>query len=879
MKRVPFVLFTGLIIIALAGILVPKSVLHPKQKEGLNKEEESQEQSQEESRIPGAYTALETWNAQRAYPGLNISGPEFTKAWELKKEQQLTKSLLRADGTTLPWEPIGPHNTAGRTLTVEFNPQNPNTIWAGSASGGIWLSHTEGLGESAWKRIETGFPELGVMSINFAPNDSNIIYVGTGEVYNVEAAGTGGAYRSTRGTYGIGILKSIDGGITWSKSLDWTTDMGRGVNQVRIDPHNVSRVYAASTEGLLQSTDAGLTWSTIFNEVQVTDILVHDADPNILLLACGNLGSPGRGLYRSDNMGLTWAKISFGVPSDFLGKIMLAKAPSNPDIMYASFGNGFSSTDGATWLCKSINGGATWAIINTTDYSLWQGWFAHDVAVHPDDENELITVGIQVWRSTNGGNTLSLVTTGGLTLGTPPIDGPDGGSTYMHSDIHDVTYHPANPDIVYLAVDGGVFRSENRGINWRSVNGGLQTTQFYNGTSSSFQDSLFYMGGLQDNSTVIWTGTNAWSRNVGGDGSYTAINPDNDQNIFLSWQYLNLCRSYDQGAYFDCGIGPVGFSNPVFIAPFGIALSNPDVMYAAADRIYKSTNNSGTWTPGPALDFNPVLSLGISPSDDEIIYAATAPLGTRGHVFVSINGNLTYTDITGSLPDRYFTDLAVDPVQPSQAYITLSGFGSGHVYRTDNFGLNWTDISASLPDVPHNAIAIDPDIPSNIYVGNDLGVWFSEDTGATWTVWSEGLFEAQIIMDLNVSTVDRRLRGATHGNGAWQRKMEGNVAPPPPPPSGIVDINKALKFEATPNPFYNELKLNMELAIASDVTVSIYNINGQLVKTWPKVEIPTGQFTIQWDGKNDQGGEVAPGIFLVNVQTENGNYSSRIIKQ
>src|SRR4029450_6467691 len=149
---------------------------------------------------------------------------------------QMKQSSSRSTFFPGTWEAIGPMNFGGRTLALCFNPLNPNTIFAGSASGGLWRSFTAGIGPNAWHQIETGFPLLGVAAIAINPTDSNEIFIGTGEVYNDQNTGTGFAVRTTRGTYGIGILKSSDGGMTWSKSLDWQYDELKGVQDILINP-------------------------------------------------------------------------------------------------------------------------------------------------------------------------------------------------------------------------------------------------------------------------------------------------------------------------------------------------------------------------------------------------------------------------------------------------------------------------------------------------------------------------------------------------------------------------------------------------------------------------------------------------------------------
>jgi len=164
-------------------------------------------------KIPGSYKALEFFNYQRAYPDAMIPDGAYSKAFEYHQKRFLTQTRNRSNISAM-----GPLNTSGRTLTVAINPQADSTIYAGTASGGLWRSRSLGLGRS-WEYVETGFPVLGVSTIEFAPQDSMVMYIGTGEVYNFFDTGTDGAYRSTRGSYGIGILKSEDGGLTWKKSL------------------------------------------------------------------------------------------------------------------------------------------------------------------------------------------------------------------------------------------------------------------------------------------------------------------------------------------------------------------------------------------------------------------------------------------------------------------------------------------------------------------------------------------------------------------------------------------------------------------------------------------------------------------------------------
>jgi len=764
-------------------------------------------------KISGAYEALNFLGMQRLYPHERLPARAHYAAWE----KMQTAVAGRSNPVVDPWESMGPHNIGGRTLAIAFNPQNPNTMYLGSASGGLWRSYAGGFGDRAWERVETGFPVLAVSSIAFAPGDSTTLYIGTGEVYNAFLAGTGAAYRSTRGSYGIGILKSTDGGQSWQKSLDWSYDQQQGVWAVKIAPNNPNLIYAATTLGVFKSIDAGANWNQVHDVVMATDLLIHPENPNRIVVGCGNFGSPGFGLYRSLNGGLSWAKISAGVPAQYNGKIQLAMAPSDPNIIYASFGNGFSQSDGASWLCRSSDFGTQWDIRTETDYSQWQGWFAHDVAVSPNDANTLAVVGINVWKSTNGGSSLSLT----------------AGGNEVHADCHDVLYHPTDPNIVYVATDGGLYRSNDGGNDYFGLNGGYQTVQFYNGFSNSAQDPNISFGGLQDNGSIRWNGDLTWTPVFGGDGGWSAVDQNDDSRVYVSWQGLNIQRSLNGGNSFT-SITPPGNEFTVFIAPYVIAEDNADILYAGRVNVYKSVNGGSSWAvtgTGAGLDGNAILSMAISPENSNVVYAATAPIpGSTTHgVFVTVDGGGTWANITGeNLPDRFPMEMTVDPTDESVAYITYSGFGAGHVFRTTDYGATWTDRSAGLPDVPTNALVVDPLFPDFIYVGNDLGVFASTDGGQSWHSYQEGLPSAVMVFDLTIAPANRKLRVATHGNGAYQRDLLDEA---------IAGTDEAVadvfgdKLNLFPNPMRESATLQYELRDKEQVLVRVLDGAGRQVQT------------------------------------------------
>ena len=794
-------------------------------------------------RVPGAFHGLQLLNKGRAYPHPDIPQDGYGKAFDYHKAEFLGGVDLRDDRE---WEAMGPLNTTGRTLTMAFNPQNPNTIYAGSASGGLWRSYNEGEGMS-WQKVETGLPTLGVSTIAFAPADSMTIYIGTGEVYNINRTGDDGAYRSTRGSYGFGILKSTDGGETWTQSLDWTYNNQEGVWMINVSESNPNIITAATTDGIYRSMNAGDSWMQVFDIQMATDLAVDPNNPDRIIAAFGNLGSDQGGVYRSLDGGLTWTQ-SQGIPVGFQGKIQIDMFKQDADVLYASVGNGFWFDDGATWLCKSEDFGATWNILNTIDYSRWQGWFSHDIAIHPTNPDIITPIGIDIWNSTNGGFTISQRTVGGVTLGTPMAGEPDGGPAYSHSDHHFVIYHPTDPNIIYFANDGGIFKSVDGGFSYASMNGGMQTTQFYHGFVVSPIDENIALGGLQDNSTAIFRGDGNWSRAIGGDGSWAAVDPDNPNIMYGSSQNLNARKSTNSGGSWISLPIPDDFDDPLFIAPYAVAPSNGSVLYAAGKNIYKSENSGGSFTElydGFGQSTDPIFTIEIAPSDENVAYFGTSPENEPATIISTTDGGLTYQTNATTLPLRIVNDLSVDANDPATVYAVLSGFGSDHVFKSTDFGINWTSINGNLPDVPTNCIQVDPNDSNHLYVGNDIAVYFSEDGGESWDVIETGVPTAMIAMDFAVSPIDNKLWIATHGNGAYRTDLLST------PILSTTDVNTPLEVNVYPNPAVTTVTIEYDRV--KDITASIYDLSGRKLSAqylgYQRVldvnDIPSGDYVIQ----------------------------------
>ena len=360
--------------------------------------------------------ALDWWGAQRAYPKRTIPDAAYGIAMEQARSFRTRLGGAVEDGVA-PWAAIGPTNVGGRTLCLAFRPGDPNVLYAGSASGGLWKSTTGGVGADAWDPVDTGFPVLGVATIAIDPGNPDVMYIGTGEGYSYQGSDGGEVNRLTRGSYGVGILKTQDGGVTWTHSLDWTYNQSRGVWTIQIDPTNTSRLYAATTEGVYKSVDAGGSWSLVNPVLMATDVRIHPATPSTVWAAHGNFGTTGHGIYRSSNSGQTWTKLAAGLPASWTGKVQLAISPIAPYAVYASVAN----SDVGFGLYRWAPATSSWSLQNATDYAQFQGWYSHYVVVSPFSTGTLFT-GKVTWDAGVSGKLFAI--TINATGREPRTDGP-----------------------------------------------------------------------------------------------------------------------------------------------------------------------------------------------------------------------------------------------------------------------------------------------------------------------------------------------------------------------------------------------------------------------------------------------------------------------
>ena len=845
MKKRSLLLF----LLTIPGILTLVYLLKTTSKESSERREKSEDKHE-------AWDALQFLSKSQAYPFADIPADAYQKASEFYRTHFGNQSATQARLAVSPWVNIGPNNIGGRTLGMAINPNDTAVIWLGSASGGLWKSTTGGIGTNAWTYVPTGFPVRGVSSILINPVNPDIMYIGTGESYSHGTTVNGLITRPTRGSVGIGILKSTDGGLTWQPSLDWQYNQARGIWDLQFNPQNPDVIYAATTEGIYKTTDAGSTWILVLNQLMVMDLLVDPVDTNTIYAGVGNVDSTGSGIYRSTNSGAQWSRLTAGLPGPMTGRITLAMNPQNHRSVLALIADLYSTTG----IYRTFDKGNTWnSITGLMEIVSYQGWYAKGLCFKNDDSTKVMLGGVDVFRSDQSGDF--------------PYQLPN--YFMVHPDVHDIVCSNVDPNKAYILTDGGLYRTDDFGDNFYECTDGYVTSQAYIGSVSA-QNGDLMLTGLQDNNSLRYDGSVYWTPVVGGDGSFNAIDPITDQYQYASLQYLNVAKSIDGGMSFNTYIlqnssSPFGGNSSAFIAPFVLAASNSSVIYAGGDSLYRSDDagNSFYTTSQQQIDSgNFALSIATSAFNEDSVYVCTAPGDTRPmHVMLSADGGQSFLDRSAGLPNRYPRDLAVDPLDSRKVYVAFSGFGAGHLFKSTDAGVSWTDISSSLPDVPFHCITIDTDHPDTLYAGGDLGVFVSVDGGNSWDAFNNGMPDGVMVFDIQLSKADNSIVAFTHGNGTYKAELTSL-------PVGIHTAASPISdFTILGNPVKDQLRFRIKANNAENGSLKIYSSDGKLVKSNTNSQIKSGTSTLEMNTS-----EFLPGIYFLTLEINGNRYTRKFLK-
>ena len=706
------------------------------------------------------YKAFKRWQwfaEPRVFPSGNLKFA--SRGYALEKYQEFlnensrleeTSNNLSSAASVANWTPLGPYGSpagggAGRIQVICANPTNTNSFYVGSAAGGFWMTNNGGI---SYTTTTDQLGSCGVSDIAINPFNTNIIYISTGD-------------RDAGDTYATGVLKSIDGGLTWSNTgLVWQTIQQRRIYRLLINPINPNTLIAATSVGIYRSLNAGQSWSLISSGNYV-DAEYRPNDTTTVYAVTSN------GLSKSINGGASFAGVSAFPSGISANRLSIAVSRANANYLYVLVSN---NSNGFGGLYRSLNSGTTFSLMSSSpnifDWSTTgngtggQGWYDIAIDASPSNANEIIAGGVNSWKSTNGG--------ANWVLNSHWYGG--GGKPYVHADLHYVLY--TSGTTCYLGTDGGVSKTSNNGQNWTEINGNMNIAQMYKiGLASNNSSKL--ITGHQDNGSNLLNGSN-WSQVYGGDGMDCFIDWNNNNTLVASTQNGGFTRSINGGSNWSAIVSGLS-GTPAWVAPIVQDPISANTYYCGYQNVFKSTNQGNTWTI--ISNFNTTLDeIKVSPLNPNIIFATST-----NAIWKTSNGGTTWSNITPTniIGNNQITDLTMDNLNPNNIYITLSGYSAGiKVLASYNGGSTWINYSQGLPNIPTNCIVYVKNSPQGLYLGTDVGVYYREANMSNWISYFTGLPNI-IVQDLEIYYSTGKLRAATYARGVWETNLYSNPTSPP----------------------------------------------------------------------------------------------------
>lgn len=692
-----------------------------------------------------AFKRWEWFTEQRVFP----SGKRIEKDIVSKNFSEFKKTYSDTRSTNGNWSSMGPSTIpggggAGRVNCVRFDPTNSNNVFAGTPAGGLWKSTNAG---TTWSILNTeDLPSMGVYDVAIDPTNTNIIYIATGDVDGSD-------------TYSVGILKSIDAGLTWNPTgLSYVTSGYKLISRILINPTSPNIILAATNNGVYRSTDAGVNWTLTLTGTY-RDMEFKPGTPNTVYV-CGTFFK-----YSTDG-GITWFNSS--ATFSLINRLSMAVTAANPSYVYLLASD--ISNNGFKAVFRSTDSGLNFTTMSdaTTDpnYLGWdndggdvggQGWYDLTIAASPTSANTVFIGGVNIWKSTNGGASFVF-----------NADWTGFAQDYVHADIHDIQFANSSGTTLYAGCDGGVFKSTNTGTDWNDFSNTFCIAQMYRlGVSQT--NATRTLTGWQDNGTNLNNGTGVWDEVVGGDGMECIISHSTSSTQYGSLYYGEIYRTTNLWAS-DTKIVNSGGSaedeDGSWITPYVMWAGNASHLYLGKHQVYKSTNTGTTWTQVGTFPAGGLLNcLAVSPSSGNYIYAS------RGNQLYVTTDGVTWVNRTAGLGSGTITNIAISNIDPNKAWVTHSGYVLGEkVYQTTNAGLTWTNISSNLPNIPANCIVFQNSTSDGLYVGMDVAVYYKDASMTNWILFNTNLPNT-IIDELEIQYSTSKLRAATYGRGLWESDL------------------------------------------------------------------------------------------------------------
>lgn len=681
---------------------------------------------------------------------------------------------------------IGPATTSGRITAIDCINERPEVMFIGTASGGVWKSNSAG---AEFRPVfDDHTQSIGALAIDQSKPD--IIWVGTGET-NVRNSVS----------VGDGIYKSTDGGITWKHLGLKNTER---IADIIIHPTNSDIAYVAALghlwnanedRGVYKTTDGGKTWSKILyvdENTGAADLSIDPRNPDVLYAAMWGFrrypdffdsGLGGKsGLYKSTDGGQTWNTIHKGLPQETLGRMAVAAAPSNGDVVYLTVECKSQDKKG---LYLSTDAGANWEKVSNDNSTTIRPFYFSHMVVDPKNDSILYKVGLNLAITENRGKGFRFMP----------------GS--VHSDIHAVWVNPNNTKHVLIGSDGGVYESFDRGRSFKMFMN-LPVGQFYH-ISVDDETPFNVYGGLQDNGSWYAPSqksggiSNAdWKATFGGDGFWSFRHPTDKDIVFAEYQGGNLVR-YNKTTGMAQQIKPYATGDEAkyrfnWNAPIHLSPTNADRMYFGSQYLFMSTDKGDSWKRiSPDLTSNDpkkqrqkesggltidnstaenhctIYTIGESPVDDKMVWAGT----DDGLLQVTTDGGQNWSNVTANVPGLPKSTW-VSHVEPGRfdrqtAFVTFDGHRSGdmktYVYKTTDGGKSWKSLAAN--QIEGYAFCIRQDLvnPNLLFLGTEFGLYISVDGGTNWARFENNLPKVAV-HDIAIHPRDHALVLGTHGRGA-----------------------------------------------------------------------------------------------------------------
>jgi len=690
----------------------------------------------------------------------------------IEKQYQRNTGSSRNSYRPVQWNPLGPFVNKdsvlalmGQACSIWVDSTDFQTIYAGSNTGGLFATYDGG---NNWQCLTDNFLTTGVLAIDVDPLNKQHIYIGTG-------------HWGFNRAWGEGVLESFDGGTTWSKT-GLNTDVIGGsklCHDLKLHQQHNDTLYAMlngefkSNTFIYRSVNKGIDWEQVFvrPKEELFDFVMTPKRPDIIF-AVGSL------FLRSNDAGTTWKDYThlFNLaPNHKISRLTLALTDNAPGLMMVFLESYDTIIPGEydQRLYRSTNDGRSFREIGY-DYQPYSGYWKMELQISPTDPSELYLGGIWFFKYKCGIDTARY---------------QEYFNHKYHKDVRDLlVFQRDGRDILFMANDGGVSRSDDGAIKWKDITrNGFQATQFH-GISTTDKSNMVY-GGPQDGNVCFYNyDTKEWSTNERMSDAYDGMVDFKDPKYVYIVKYppkpkrknMFLLKSSDAGINFDIRGVPDTTERGRNNIPVAMHPTDPKIMYAGLKNVWKSTDRAETWekiSNFSPLNTNLLQSVEVSASDPEVI-CVSFENPTWGNdeimkIALTTNGGDKWTDITPrgnySLSYASVVDILIHPENPVKIYLALDRtWQDRRVYVTQNGGRTWENFSAGLPPIPVNALRYYKGAGYDIlFAATDAGVYYRDEFMDRWEMFGEGL-PLSIISDIEINYQRKKLIAGTFGRGLWE---------------------------------------------------------------------------------------------------------------